>query len=754
MSDIDPRQVLSRLPDDEFFDRVAELMQLYQLASAQIHRTAQEESIPRRASNALLSGPPRVGKTELLRKIFDRLFNEGSEVVPIYYSFREPCHRAASFARDYLSQSLAQFIAFRRDDPRLISLADEPLDAIARQAAPEDYLWIRGLIDSFLRALESNDTALMVRCALSSPAVASARSQISPFVMIDNFHLLAEDNDCARQVHTEFIRALASRDRQTATYLLCGLRRPTIELIPADEELFDRLEMIRIAPMAQEHIEQMIEKTAARLRIETSDSTIELMIQQLNNDLFYIRALLDSAASQRARLKTFMEFERVYTAEVTNGRICHYLGAVLRDVAPDSRSRRAALEALELAVEARDAVPIEAVLERMNEFAIDAEPVLQRLHARELLEISYGFVNASPDPVLADYVRSVYRHEIAGARRPVAGESLLGEKLKHSYRLMMSRYNRAIEAQLVEVLSRFDFQSAPASLFDQSGFEARYRGSSRVQVRRALDEEPERVRLPQIVFVNNTVANEQSGWRLFTATGFDGGIYSDANEVLWLIALINSKEPVDVESLTRIDHRLESSAREYAHLPAVRWYISKEGFTEGASERLRSVRAHRSTYAQLDLLHDYLAKLAAEEVERRPASEFELVIPIEDEAELIAARTVEQIARGADFDQEAINQIKTSLIEACINAAEHSDSPDRRIYQRFTLEDDRLTISVSNKGNVAGWMNGNVPAASSVRGGRGRGLQIIRTLMDEVGFERTDDGTVLIMTKYLKRSTE
>jgi serine/threonine-protein kinase RsbW len=260
--------------------------------------------------------------------------------------------------------------------------------------------------------------------------------------------------------------------------------------------------------------------------------------------------------------------------------------------------------------------------------------------------------------------------------------------------------------------------------------------------------------LPQIVFVNNTVANEQSGWRLFTATGFDGGIYSDANEVLWLIALINSKEPVDVESLTRIDHRLESSAREYAHLPAVRWYISKEGFTEGASERLRSVRAHRSTYAQLDLLHDYLAKLAAEEVERRPASEFELVIPIEDEAELIAARTVEQIARGADFDQEAINQIKTSLIEACINAAEHSDSPDRRIYQRFTLEDDRLTISVSNKGNVAGWMNGNVPAASSVRGGRGRGLQIIRTLMDEVGFERTDDGTVLIMTKYLKRSTE
>jgi anti-sigma regulatory factor (Ser/Thr protein kinase) len=30
-------------------------------------------------------------------------------------------------------------------------------------------------------------------------------------------------------------------------------------------------------------------------------------------------------------------------------------------------------------------------------------------------------------------------------------------------------------------------------------------------------------------------------------------------------------------------------------------------------------------------------------------------------------------------------------------------------------------------------------------------LQIIRALMDEVEFERTDDGARLVMTKYLKR---
>ena len=187
--------------------------------------------------------------------------------------------------------------------------------------------------------------------------------------------------------------------------------------------------------------------------------------------------------------------------------------------------------------------------------------------------------------------------------------------------------------------------------------------------------------------------------------------------------------------------------------PGVRWYISKEGFSAIAYEGLSRLKSYCSTYAQLDLIQDYLIRLALG-VEARPASEFELVIPIEEEAELIAARTAEQIARAANFDQEAINQIKTALIEACINAAEHSDSPDRKIHQRFAIDDDKLIITVSNKGKKFGRVNGqSTPSVSAqpAKGARGRGLQIIRALMDEVEFERTDDGARLVMTKYLKR---
>jgi serine/threonine-protein kinase RsbW len=716
-------------------------------------------------------GAPRVGKTELLRKCFDLLFNENQEVAPFYYSLKAYCLDVDRFARDYLSQFLAQFIAFRRNEPRLIAIADEPLASIARSAPPADYLWMRAIVDSFARAAQAGDSSMLLRCALSAPATASSHTGLGSFILVDNFHLLADRGSPASLLRSEFVRVFAAHESLASsigstvahvpTYALAGLRRPVVEVMPADEELFRGLDLIRIEPMAEELLEKVIHSTAARLGVEMSDSTVELMIQQVKGDLFYIHALLESAASVHGSLRTFMEFERVYTDEVLSGRICHYLGAVMRDVAPDARSGRAALEALSLVTEANAAVPLETVTELMGEYTSEGGQVLAGMHARELLEISYGFVNASNDSVLADYVRAKYRSEVAGAPRPVAGDDLLGEKLKHSYRLMMSRYNRAVESQLVESLSRFDFQSVPASLFSEQAFEKAYRGMSRVHVRRALDEEKERVRLPQIVLVNEAGSGEQPGmsWRLFASSGFEGGIYSEANEVLWLIAVVNSKEALDLETVTRIEPKLKAAGRgmrgSAAGSHAVHWYISKEGFSLDASERLASAKAYCSTYSQLDLLQDHLIKLGLGEV-RRPASEFELVIPIEDEAELIAARTVEQVARAADFDQEAINQIKTALIEACINASEHSDSPDRRIHQRFAVDEDRLVITVSNKGRSIGPTesgSGATAPAGSLKGTRGRGLQIIRALMDEVRFQPTDDGTSLVMIKYLKSPT-
>ena len=181
------------------------------------------------------------------------------------------------------------------------------------------------------------------------------------------------------------------------------------------------------------------------------------------------------------------------------------------------------------------------------------------------------------------------------------------------------------------------------------------------------------------------------------------------------------------------------------------WLITPEGFSDAALEVLRRRGAYGSSRKQVELL---IAQLNAESVINEPpsANEYEIVVPMGDDTEMIAAHAVEEIARRHDFKPAAINQIKTALVEACINAAEHSHSPDRRIYQKFAVEDDKIVITVSNRGvkMPPEKVSESVSDIEPTTGRRGWGLKLMRRLMDEVNFEQTDDGTRISMVKFRK----
>jgi serine/threonine-protein kinase RsbW len=171
---------------------------------------------------------------------------------------------------------------------------------------------------------------------------------------------------------------------------------------------------------------------------------------------------------------------------------------------------------------------------------------------------------------------------------------------------------------------------------------------------------------------------------------------------------------------------------------------------------LRERNAYGSSQQQFVLLSARLSEKAGAPPPSEEPNEFELVLPMGGDNEMLAALTVEQIARRLSFSPEAINQIKTAVVEACINASEHSLSPDRKIYQRFRVENDKLVITIASRGIVPSNLNGHgqqtAPNANADER-RGWGLKLIQTLMDEVEFERVDEGTSLRMTKYLRKSS-
>ena len=135
----------------------------------------------------------------------------------------------------------------------------------------------------------------------------------------------------------------------------------------------------------------------------------------------------------------------------------------------------------------------------------------------------------------------------------------------------------------------------------------------------------------------------------------------------------------------------------------------------------------------------------------------ELTLPMIPDIEIAAARAAGNLARELGMASESIDEMAHAIIEACINAREHSGSADRRIYVRIagtSLRQGKSRIDIWITDHGTGFDVGEARSRRSKLGAvhkRGWGLQIIEAHMDEVEISTTGDGTTIHMVKYGSR---
>ena len=133
----------------------------------------------------------------------------------------------------------------------------------------------------------------------------------------------------------------------------------------------------------------------------------------------------------------------------------------------------------------------------------------------------------------------------------------------------------------------------------------------------------------------------------------------------------------------------------------------------------------------------------------------ELEIPARPEFVGLARLVVSSLAssRRALAD-DRIDDLKLAVSEACTNAIEaHVEvSVDERVLVRWREADDRLEVSVEDRG--PGFDPDELPEHPPVTDPerlnfeRGLGIPLIRTLVDEVSFDPSDQGTAVHMTMF------
>ena len=130
----------------------------------------------------------------------------------------------------------------------------------------------------------------------------------------------------------------------------------------------------------------------------------------------------------------------------------------------------------------------------------------------------------------------------------------------------------------------------------------------------------------------------------------------------------------------------------------------------------------------------------------------ELKLPILKDMERLSQHTSDVVAKHMNLSEEKSAEISMALIEACINAFEHSETKED-IYIHFIISDENLTIKVIDKGvgfDASAIELPNIDQKITDERKRGWGLMLIKELMDKVDYESDNTGTTLTMTKNKK----
>ena len=121
------------------------------------------------------------------------------------------------------------------------------------------------------------------------------------------------------------------------------------------------------------------------------------------------------------------------------------------------------------------------------------------------------------------------------------------------------------------------------------------------------------------------------------------------------------------------------------------------------------------------------------------------------------AHTAESFARRAGFDEDTANDIGLVTREAAANAVLHGNLGElsKLVTANFALSEDRLVIQITDEGK--GLEPDKIPdplAPENLLQASGRGVFLMRAMMDEVSFRQLYPGTEITMVKLRKLTKE
>lgn len=402
------------------------------------------------ARSAVLSGPRGMGKTELLKQLFGRLFWGHDRVAPFFYAVNPAALSAKAFSRTYLVQFLSQRLAYQKKEQALLYHDGMSIDDIATLAEERGATWARDILDRYERSASEPLDAL--RIALNAPHLSVLATGTPVAVLIDEFQRLEgitiEGNPDPKLVSL-FEEPMASGK---TPHLISG-NAPEIQ----EMAVAQGLERILVQPMGAE---SALSRARALLAVHGAEGTIpNLLLRHLGGNPFYLSCVVRTACAKKVLDEK--DFWNAYVREIMDGPLSLSWSAVLKTFFPDLEVRRAALALAFMMCHAADPHPRRWFAKSLGLTDAQVSATARSLYLAGLIRGEFGVFRATEDRVVRDIIEELYQKEILAKsrheREQLFLESLLPQKestVHFEMTIPMVKESELVVAQCLEQIGK------------------------------------------------------------------------------------------------------------------------------------------------------------------------------------------------------------------------------------------------------------------------------------------------------------
>ncbi|ETR66664.1 MAG: hypothetical protein OMM_05545 [Candidatus Magnetoglobus multicellularis str. Araruama] len=484
----------------------------------------------------VLLGQRRMGKTEIFKRVVNRLFFEQDRkdpnaVVPVYYKFPDHITDPWKFSIDYVENFIKWYVAFRLGDPKIV-VNNDYVPIIDLPEFVKSNIEMTDGFESTLHLLESLSKKVGIypeKRAVILPRTVSDLDDSSIVMFLDeiqNLHLPQHDFRVVGYMQD----AVESR---TCPHFVTGSAMSILNDIIGKGSLYGRFVAQPIKSFTDFYGAELVGKTSLYCNADIPEIMRPVISERCGGNPFYINAVVERSAQLIEPLNNEEAINRILAIDLSSGFIYqelrdqvikwidrlndHNITKWILYLAALEESDKIDPERIQKELKVREGTDVK-VKKIIN--------VMIKLSQGDLIDYKSfgGYFTHMNDPVLQDFLKTWGKIEVEGKRQShVVGDIVFQyESLKRKYK---DYQGYLAEIFMIQVLWNNQKKTIDGKYFNS----------------------PETVKIPNFIYIDQR-------YRLGSGKGKEIDIFAAAGRDFWIAESKWHKDPVDekiIENLIR-----------------------------------------------------------------------------------------------------------------------------------------------------------------------------------------------------------